>query len=65
MGAAAARCRGGTSAWLEALQVRANPLRGEAVQGPQPWAAAGGMSLPQKKLRGAGGVSLSLGEGGL
>lgn len=52
MGAAAARCQGGTSAGMEALQVKATTLLGEVVWGLQPWAAVGGMSLP-KKLTGA------------
>lgn len=51
MGAAAARCQEGTSAGMEALQVKATTLLGEAVRGPQPWAAVGGMSLPQKAQR--------------
>lgn len=51
MGAIATRCRGGTSAGMEALQIRAATLLGEVVQGPQPQAAVCGMSLPQKAQR--------------
>ena len=36
---------------MEALQIKANTPLGEVVWGPQPQAAACGMSLPQKAQR--------------
>lgn len=45
------RCWGGTSAGMEALQIKANTLLGDVVWDPQPQAVACGMPLPQKTQR--------------
>lgn len=50
MGAAVVRCQGGTSAGMEALQIKASTLLRAVVRGLQSGVACG-MSLPQKAQR--------------
>lgn len=51
MGAAVVRCQGGTSAGMEALQIKPGTLLREVVRGLQSGTVACGMTLPQKDQR--------------